>query len=109
MKKLFPYLMVTLLGLFILTLSADVVEAQCPMCKAAVTSAAGDGESEMAGGLNIGIMYLFALPYTAFMIVGFVWYRGYRKLKKRELAEQLAENQAADLPKELNPNPPTDV
>lgn len=108
MKKLLPYIFVTLLGLFILTLTADVVDAQCPMCKAAVTSAAGDGESEMADGLNTGILYLFALPYTAFMIVGFVWYRGYRKKKKRDLAEQMAEDQASDIPDELNPNPPTD-
>jgi|GEM_PF-95274 len=108
MKKRVPYIIVTLLFLFILTLTADGVEAQCPMCKAAVTSASGDGESEMADGLNTGILYLFALPYTAFMIVGFVWYRGYRKKKKRDLAEEMAANQAVDIPDALNPNPPTD-
>lgn len=71
--------------------SPQSAKAQCPMCKAAVVSNSGYGEEEnaMASGLNTGIFYLFALPYLALMGVGFLFYRGYRRRKRREAAAEM--------------------
>lgn len=65
--------------------------AQCPMCKAAVESNTGYGESGswLASMLNTGILYLFALPYLALMGVGFLWYRGYKRRQREEALEEM--------------------
>lgn len=77
----------SLLVLTLLTWGFSVSEAiaQCPMCKAAVTSGGHNNEeSALAGGLNGGILYLFVLPYLAVMILGIWWYSRYRKHKALE-------------------------
>ncbi len=33
----------------------------------------------MANGLNNGIMFLLAAPYIAVAIVGYIWYKKYRR------------------------------
>lgn len=101
MKK---YLGMLLLGITMLLAAPSVTQAQCPMCKAAVESSHGDEPNPLAEGLNTGILYLFALPYLTFMVVGFFWYRGYRRKKQGELAEELSAEQSSDLPEGLNPN-----
>ena len=71
------------------------VHAQCPMCKAAVESNSNNGKgahgkgSFLARNLNMGILYLFVLPYCAIMGVGILWYRGYRRKKREEALEQM--------------------
>ncbi len=63
-------------SLFILfLLIAQSISAQCAMCKAVVES----GGTEMAEGLNNGIVYLMAFPY---ILVGVAAYFLYRKWKK---------------------------
>lgn len=63
--------------LFILFLIiAQSISAQCAMCKAVVES----GDTEMAEGLNNGIVYLMAFPY---LLVGVAGYFLYKKMKKR--------------------------
>ncbi|MDX2002959.1 MAG: hypothetical protein SFW35_11035 [Chitinophagales bacterium] len=54
--------------------------AQCPMCKASVESSMKDG-STVALGLNAGILYLLVMPYLAFSILFFLWYRSYKRNK----------------------------
>ena len=57
---------------------AAQVNAQCAMCTATVeTNNAGGGGATK--GLNNGIMYLLAAPYLAVAIVGYIWYKKYRK------------------------------
>lgn len=51
------------------------------MCKAAVESSLKDGSSKAGLGLNDGILYLLSMPYLALGILGFVWYRAYKKNK----------------------------
>lgn len=102
MKKILGML---LFGMLLLTAVPNEAQAQCPMCKAAVESNQGDEPSALAGGLNTGIIYLFALPYVTFAVVGFFYYRGYRRRKQKELAQQLASEQVSELPDALNPNP----
>jgi hypothetical protein len=48
------------------------------MCTVAVESNAKSGATS-TNGLNNGIMYLLAAPYLAIGIVGFIWYKKYRR------------------------------
>ncbi|WP_214072128.1 hypothetical protein [Mucilaginibacter sp. dw_454] len=62
----------------ILTCSVLPAVAQCAMCTASVESNAKNG-STTANGLNHGIMYLLAAPYLAVAVVGYIWYKKYRR------------------------------
>lgn len=76
-----------LLTLGMLFFSMDV-SAQCAMCKmVAENGAKADGGPVL--GLNQGILYLAAFPYLAFMIIAFLFWRGYKR-KKKEEAELLS-------------------
>ena len=60
--------------LIALLIPADM-NAQCAMCRAVLESS---GENNLAEGINDGIVYLMAIPY---ILVGFLFYFVYRKLK----------------------------
>ncbi len=63
-------IVVMVLGLVMgIQLDAD---AQCAMCKA--TAEQGDQR-----GLNLGILYLFLMPYTIVATIAFVWWRNRKK------------------------------
>jgi len=69
--------------LFVFTLGLLVAghqpaKAQCAQCAANVATNKSNG-GQVANGLNHGIMYLLAAPYLAVGIVGFVWYKKYRR------------------------------
>jgi hypothetical protein len=53
-------------------------KAQCAICSANVATNKDNG-GKQANGLNHGIMYLLFAPYLAVGIVGFVWYKKYRR------------------------------
>lgn len=61
------------------------VDAQCAMCKASAEEGAKDGNTQTAN-LNAGIMYLLAMPYLAFAVIGYLWYRNYKRKKAQESA-----------------------
>lgn len=54
------------------------VKAQCAMCTTAVESNNKSG-SNATHGLNKGIVYLLGAPYLAVAIVGYIWYKKYRR------------------------------
>ena len=54
------------------------VSAQCAMCTMNAESSVKNGNTE-GKGLNTGILYLLAAPYLAVAIVGFIWYKNYRR------------------------------
>jgi H+/Cl- antiporter ClcA len=73
MKKLIAIAFSTIV-LLIITLQ-DIV-AQCAMCKATVETNLNSGDVGTATEkLNAGILYLFATPYLAIAVVGYLWYR----------------------------------
>ena len=74
MKKV---LLISALLIFSL-LFCETVDAQCAMCKAVVESGSRTG-SEIAGGINNGILYLMGVPYLMVFVIGFVWYKKYYK------------------------------
>ena len=61
--------------LLVLLLIPGEMNAQCAMCRAVLESS---GENTLAEGINDGIVYLMAIPY---ILVGFLFYFVYRKLK----------------------------
>ncbi len=69
-------LLVIVFGFMII--SAQPVNAQCAMCSASVETNAKTGD-KTAFGLNKGIMFLLGAPYLAVAILGFVWYKKFRR------------------------------
>ncbi len=94
MKKYLGMLML-MLGLFA---APQIAQAQCPMCKAAVTTGSNYGakESKLVAGLNSGILLLFLLPYGSLMLLGVVIAVNYRRNNLRK-GQQLSETTIADV------------
>jgi hypothetical protein len=68
----------TFLALGVLVFIATQANAQCAMCTATVETNNANGGGA-ANGLNSGIMYLLAAPYLAVAVVGYIWYKKFRK------------------------------
>lgn len=49
--------------------------AQCAMCRTQVKNNVSNGETELAEGLNNGIMFLFFTPYAVVLVIVLLWYR----------------------------------
>ena len=60
--------------LFVFALFAFDLNAQCSMCGAVAESAQKNG-SEMAEGLNAGILYLMGIPYILILGTGVLLFR----------------------------------
>lgn len=51
------------------------VSAQCAMCRATLENNVSNGDIGIAAGINFGILYLFAAPYTVIALIAFFWYK----------------------------------
>jgi hypothetical protein len=63
-------------------LSIFTVEAQCPMCKAALTSNRDHkhkNDKSFGDGINKGILFLLSAPYILLGTAGFVYYKTQKK------------------------------
>ena len=67
-----------LVALGLLVFFAADASAQCAMCTATVETNNANGGGA-TNGLNNGIMYLLAAPYLAVAVVGYIWYKKFRK------------------------------
>lgn len=76
-------IILTVLFLVTLLISSDL-SAQCAMCKAAAEEGIKDGNTQSAT-LNEGILYLLVMPYLAFAVIGYLWWKNY---KRRKIAEE---------------------
>lgn len=65
--------------LFLLGSAATEAVAQCAMCRATLENNVSNGKVGIAAGINFGILYLFAAPYLAIVVLGILWYRTSRK------------------------------
>ncbi|MFN8394440.1 MAG: hypothetical protein U0176_07185 [Bacteroidia bacterium] len=94
MKKLIGFLTIVTL----LTLAPRPLMAQCPMCKAAVTTGSNYGakESKLVAGLNTGILYLFVLPYGSLMLIGVVFLVA-RKKHRQQHPQELSNTHVDDV------------
>lgn len=70
MKQLFKVLVLLIMFGF-----PEALMAQCAMCRTQVVNNVSHGETALAAGLNLGIMYLFFTPYIVLGVVAFLWYR----------------------------------
>lgn len=74
--------------LLLLTIPNDLV-AQCPMCRMSAESNLKNGGTD-GQGLNAGILYMLAMPYTLVAIIGFWWWRNRKQVEHTE-AEDLSQ------------------
>ncbi|PKA97537.1 hypothetical protein B0O79_1203 [Flavobacteriaceae bacterium MAR_2009_75] len=61
----------------LLLTSPNFVEAQCAMCRAVLES---NGNTDVAEGVNNGIVYLMAIPY---ILVAALFYFIYKKMRPK--------------------------
>ena len=79
-----------IIGVFILILFAlTEVSAQCAMCRSTLENNYSNGNPGIAAGINVGILYLLAMPYSAVLIIGYLWYKSSKNARK-ELSDRLA-------------------
>lgn len=70
-----------IIAIFVLVLSfasTRTVQAQCAMCAANVESSHNAGGTK-ADGLNKGILVLLAAPYLAAAVVGYIWFKRFKR------------------------------
>lgn len=82
MMKKISYILIFLLGVVFFVPAG--LDAQCAMCGASVQSS--QEGSEIAAGLNSGILYLLAIPYLIFMTFAFIIYRTVKRNKQTKQA-----------------------
>ena len=68
-----------------LSLPAEPLQAQCPMCRMSAENNLKDGGTA-AKGLNKGILFMLAAPYFIVGGLGFVWWRN--RKSEEELLEE---------------------
>ncbi len=73
LKKIFAGL-----ALMLIFLGSQPIKAQCAMCAASAETSHNSGNHK-ADGLNTGIMVLLASPYLAAAVVGYIWYKRFRR------------------------------
>ena len=64
--------------------------AQCAMCRATLENNVSNGNIGIAAGINFGILYLFAAPYTVIALIAFFWYRTSKRTREHESKGSLA-------------------
>lgn len=79
-KKLF------ILVAFVLLMQIDAL-AQCAMCRTTVESTISNGRSNIATGLNTGILYLLSAPYLIVASIAFLWFRQSKQEQQARLAK----------------------
>ncbi len=61
--------------LALIALNVGQAVAQCAMCRTTIENNVSAGDTSLASGLNLGIMYLFFAPYVVLGVIAFLWYR----------------------------------
>lgn len=80
MKVLMKYFFVSLLMVL-----PYLLDAQCAMCRTQVVNNVSHGETSLASGLNLGIMYMFFAPYLIISVIGYLWYKN-AKVKPKSIS-----------------------
>ena len=79
--------LLTGIGLLLLSFNAS---AQCAMCRASLENNVSNGNIGIAAGINFGILYLFAAPYTVIALIAFFWYRTSKSNSRNDLKRTMA-------------------
>ena len=89
MKNTGKFALVFGILLLLLLVVPDDLVAQCPMCRMSAESNLKNGGTD-GQGLNAGILYMLAMPYTLVAVIGFWWWRN-RKKSHNSGAEDLSQ------------------
>ncbi|MEN9960080.1 MAG: hypothetical protein RL045_331 [Bacteroidota bacterium] len=79
-KKLFAFVILLLLT------QIDAL-AQCAMCRTTIESSISTGRTNIATGLNTGILYLLSAPYLIVGAMAFLWFRQSKQEQQERLAK----------------------
>lgn len=83
MKKVNRIVIILAIALGAVFTSSESV-AQCPMCKMSAESNLKNGGTT-GRGLNAGILYMLALPYTLLGTFGYIWWKNNRRKEEDEV------------------------
>ena len=61
--------------------------AQCAMCRTTIESSISSGRTNIATGLNTGILYLLSAPYLIVAAIAFLWFRQSKQEQQDRLAK----------------------
>ena len=78
-------ILISVIVVLALCIISTELSAQCAMCKASAEEGAKDGNYQSAS-LNTGIIYLLVMPYLSIGVIGYLWYRNYKRRKSEEPA-----------------------
>ena len=68
-------LRILVFGTILICLNAADAFAQCAMCRTTLESTVSNGRSNIATGINTGILYLLAAPYLVVVAVAYFWWK----------------------------------
>jgi hypothetical protein len=80
------YKKILLFVVLLLLTQVDAI-AQCAMCRTTVESTISNGRSNIATGLNTGILYLLSAPYLIVGAIAFLWFRQSKQEQQARLAK----------------------
>ena len=92
---MYKYLVIFLMIGFVL-IGIDT-NAQCAMCRTTIESTISNGRSNIATGLNTGILYLLTAPYLAVAVIAFLWFRQSKKIQQERISKWQLRQKVAQL------------
>jgi hypothetical protein len=92
---MYKYLVILLMiGFVLIGIDAN---AQCAMCRTTIESTISNGRSNIATGLNTGILYLLTAPYLAVAVIAFLWFRQSKKVQQERISKWQLRQKVAQL------------
>jgi hypothetical protein len=91
------YKFIAILLLISLMMIGIDASAQCAMCRSTIESTISNGRSNIATGLNTGILYLLTAPYLAVAAVAFLWFRQSKKVQQERISRWQLRQKVAQL------------
>ena len=92
---MYKYIVILLMiGFVLIGIDAD---AQCAMCRTTIESTISNGRSNIATGLNTGILYLLTAPYLAVAVIAFLWFRQSKKVQQERISKWQLRQKVAQL------------
>ncbi|MHA8051598.1 hypothetical protein V7S79_10855 [Aquirufa sp. ROCK-SH2] len=92
MLKKFTFLLLVI----VLFISIDSF-GQCAMCRTTIESSISNGRSNIATGLNTGILYLLSAPYLLVAGIAFLWFKQSKKEQEEKLFKLKIKSRVANL------------
>ena len=87
----------TLLLIVILTFVCIDSFGQCAMCRTTIESSISNGRSNIATGLNVGILYLLSAPYLLVAAIAYLWFKQSKKEHAQKLFKLQLKSRVANL------------